>query len=337
MKPDIMKLGMSYFGNRYVECAQQHLRKMKEMGASYVVFTFSENDFFYYKHTMQELFDIAHQMGLEVWADPWAIGGVFGGEAFSKFLLDNLDVWQVRNDGEKVPHACLNSAKFKEFLKKLVDSIASSKADYIFWDEPHWYIPKWDGSKDESLWACRCERCRNLFEKEYGYAMPEVANDDVVGFKENSALSFFKEMTKYAKEKGLKNAVCFLPIEDDKTISIPYEKVASLDTIDVIGSDPYWYIFGKNVDDFVKPVTERMVKIGEKYSKEVQMWFQGYKVPRSREEEMKRAVEAMYSLGVRNVAVWSYNGAGHMSSLRSDNPKKVNDILEEIFKDFSKR
>ncbi len=332
-----MKMGMSYFGNRYVECAKAHLKNMKEMGASYVVFTFSENDFFYYERTMQELFDAAHQNGLEVWVDPWAIGGIFGGEAFSKFLLDNPDTWQVRNDGVRVPHACLNSEKFKEFLKKLVNSIAASKADYIFWDEPHWYIPQWDGVKDDSVWACRCEHCQELFKEKYDYDMPTIANDNVVEFKKSSAFSFFKEMSRYTEEKGLKNAVCFLPIENEKDISIPYEKVASLDTIDTIGSDPYWYIFGRNIDDFVKPVTKRMLEIGRKYSKKVQMWFQGYKVPMNREEEMRKAVETMYELGVRNVAVWSYNGAAHMSYLRSEDPQKVNRVLKEIFSEFAKR
>ena len=328
-------MGMSYFGNRYVECARNHLKSMKEMGASYVVFTFSENDFFYYERTMQELFDVAHQIGLEVWVDPWAIGGIFGGEAFSKFLLDNPNEWQMRNDNVRVPHVCLNSIKFKEFLKKVVDSIASSNTDYIFWDEPHWYIPQWDGVSDDSLWACRCERCKGLFRKKYGYDMPVNINDDIVDFKKDTAFSFFEEMSKYAKGKGLKNAVCFLPIENEKNISVPYEKVASLSTVDVIGSDPYWYIFGKSVQDFVKPVTERMLEIGKKYSKEVQMWFQGYKVPNGREEEMRKAVDTMYKLGVRNVAVWAYNGATQMSSLRSDNPRKVNEVLEKIFNEFS--
>ncbi len=330
-----MKLGMSYFGNKYVECAQEHLKHMKEMGASYVVFTFSENDFYYYEHTMHEFFDIAHKIGLEVWVDPWAIGGIFGGEAFSKFLLDNPSEWQVRNDGVSVPHACLNSTKLKDFLKKIVDSVSAGGADYIFWDEPHWYISRWDGVEEDSLWACRCEHCQKLFEEKYGYEMPTVLERDVIEFKKNSAFSLFKEMSEYAKRKGLKNAVCFLPIEDEKIMSIPYEKIASLNSIDTIGSDPYWYVFNKKIEDFVEPVTKKMLGIGEKFSKEVQMWIQGYKVPSNREKEMEEAAEIMYRLGVKNIAVWSYNGAAHMSYLRSDNPQKVTEELEKIFKKFA--
>ncbi len=344
-----MKLGMSYFGNRYKDCAKRHFRHMKEIGVSYIVFTFSENDLAFYEHTMHELFSLAHSMGMEVWADPWGMGGVFGGEAFSAALLASPDDWQVRSDGKSVPHACLNSRRFRNFVKLWIDSVVAGGADYTFWDEPHWYIPGWDasaakrlGMKAEDmdikgLWACRCNNCQNLFFQRYGHPMPKEMTEEVSEFRQASAYDFLREMTEYGKVKGIKNAICFLPL-DNKQIGIPdADSIASLDSVDVIGSDPYWYIFNRSVDDFVKPVTQRFIELGRKYSKEVHMWFQGYKVPAGRELEMEEAVKKIHELGVRNAAVWAYNGASHMSYLRSDDPEKVNRILEDIFKKFSKK
>lgn len=131
-----LKLGVSYFGNRYFNHAREDLKKIARH-CNFVVHTFSETDFYYHRSCLKAIFDYSKKLGLEVWVDPWGVGGVFGGESFSRFLLENRDSWQRLPDGRKVASACLNNQKFRRFLKDWITAAADIGSEVIFWDEPH--------------------------------------------------------------------------------------------------------------------------------------------------------------------------------------------------------
>ena len=135
-----MKTGVSYFGNRIPEhFVNRDLPDIIAHGCTYIVHTFSENDLQHYATSLKSMVTATHEAGLEAYIDPWGVGGVFGGEAYSEFLPNNLDAWQTKLDGTPVPMACLNAPMFREFMRTWVDAAVELGADVIFWDEPHLY------------------------------------------------------------------------------------------------------------------------------------------------------------------------------------------------------
>ena len=91
-----MKLGVTYFGNRFVRhYVERDLPEIVAAGCDYVVHTVSEYDLAFLSGEISALVDATHQAGLEAWLDCWGVGGLFAGEAFSDFLLRHPESWQV--------------------------------------------------------------------------------------------------------------------------------------------------------------------------------------------------------------------------------------------------
>lgn len=293
---------------------------------------------------MKEIAQISRAAGLEVWVDPWAVGGVFGGETYSKFVAVNLDEREVSAKGESLPAACLNSKKFREFMFGWIDAAMESEPDVFFWDEPHFYLyPLDEMQKDKTLWACRCPVCRRLFKARFGYAMPVKLNDDIKLFKEDSIIDFLKTMCDYVKTadqrpqtKDIKNAVCFLPFKGALGGIMDWSKAARIKSLDIIGTDPYWRVGEKDVAGLVSRFSRRIAQISKKYGKEGQIWILNFRIKRGTEKDIETAVKSAYKAGIRSIAAWSYYGTGCMSYLTSEDPKRVWDTLGKAF-DFLNR
>jgi hypothetical protein len=136
----------------------------------------------------------------------------------------------------------------------------------------------------------------------------------------------------YSKGKGQKNVVCLLPIENPLTGITAWEKVAALPGIDIIATTPYWYVWGRKVEEFVPYFTRKLLALGEKFHIGTQVWVQAFSVPAGREKEIGRAIELIAALGVENIAAWSYRAASPMSAIKSANPNLVWQILGEAYK-----
>ena len=80
MKSSAYRLGVSYFGNRFLKHARRDLAEIAEC-CSYVVHTCSELDLYFHKIALEQIFNESKKRKLEVWVDPWGLGGVFGGES----------------------------------------------------------------------------------------------------------------------------------------------------------------------------------------------------------------------------------------------------------------
>ncbi len=324
-----MNFGISYFGNRMPWYVKEDLLKLKSAGFKTIVHTYSENDFQFYRETMREIAQISKQLGFEIWADPWGWGGVFGGEAFSGFLQRNMEEAQVGNDGKRKGSVCFRSEKFKDYMKQWIDAVKEAGFDAIFWDEPHFYIP-YPYSNFPSVWTCRCEKCKEAFKSQYGYEIPEVYNQDVSDFRHETAFQFFAEMSSYAKEKGLENVICFLPKETDLFGIKDFESLAKLETIDDIGTDPYWMAFNLPMEPFVSETTERIKELSEKYNKTSHIWIQGFRVPKGREEELKDGFQIIKSLGIRHVLFWGVYACKHMSHIAPEDPDRTWQVILQI-------
>ena len=332
-----MKTGVAYHDVRNLHHARADIEDMVAHNCNFVVHTFSETDLSYYTRTMKDIVQASHDLGLEVYMDPWGVGGVFGGEALSRFTTENLDDRQMLIDGRSAPAACMNSSNFRSFMKVWIDAASECGSDIVFWDEPHFYMVDWfmEDAKTEN-WACCCPTCQDLFQGKYGRPMPEDMDDQVIEFREQTVVDFFSEMGDYAKSCGLKNALCVLPHEDSARGVSKWELLTAIPSLDIFGTDPYWAIRGYSVEPYVRDMTIRARALCDKYNLELQMWVLAFLIPEGREDEVIQATEIFYEEGVRNIAAWSYGGGG-WTYARSENADKVWENVGKVFKELHQR
>ena len=121
-----MQTGVSYFSSRTLRHVRADLQDMIEHGCTYVVHCFTETDLAYNRETMREVAQATREAGLEVWFDPWGLCGIFSGETFTRFPLDQPETWQVLSDGRRVGAACPNHPETRKFLRGWIDACAAA-------------------------------------------------------------------------------------------------------------------------------------------------------------------------------------------------------------------
>lgn len=341
-----MKLGVSYFGSRMPDDVAADMKAIRDNGCNFVVHTFSEEDLEFYCGTMEKIVRACKKQALEVWLDPWGVGKTWGGETYSEFIAKDVSTMQVNAEGHLVPAACLNNPKYRKFMLKWTDAAVDIGADVIFWDEPHFYIyPEDEGCPPAQQnagragkgWACRCKICQNLFEKRFKKDMPVAMDEDVRLFKEDCLVDFLKFLCDYAKKKGITNSMCYLPFENSSTFR-DWSKVAKIDSLDIIGTDPYWRKgqTAPQVKERVAAFCKKILKLSREYNKEGQIWILNFGIKKGEEKNIEAAINAAYKEGIRNIAAWSYYGTYQMSHLASDDPKKVWQMLGNMYKRLGK-
>ncbi len=316
-----MKIGLSYFGNRICEHVKTDMRLLKMIGFDFVIHTYSENDFEFYEKTMHDIVEISKGEGLEVWLDPWGVGGFFGGEAYSSWVGKYPKICQINSVFERVPAACPNNENFRKLITTWIRSAGKSGADFVFWDEPHFYHLFSKGG----LWCCRCPSCINKFKERYETDLPLKSSSRVEFFKKESILDFLSFATDNAGKEGLRNAVCILPESEESFLA----NVCSLPDLEVIATDPYGILFGKSLDDYVRNETRKLKRAAEKYGKKTQIWTQAFKVPREKHKEVISAMDIPLKLGVDSIAVWGFKACKCISSISSESPDELWAMIEE--------
>jgi hypothetical protein len=158
----------------------------------------------------------------------------------------------------------------------------------------------------------------------------------VIEFREQTIVNFFSEMGDYAKDCGLKNALCVLPEEEPLRGVRNWEVLTAIPSLDIFGTDPYWAIRGMPLEPYVRDTTLRAKALCEKYGLELQMWVLAFLIQEGREDEVMRAAEIFYEEGVRNIAAWSYGGGG-WTYARSENADKVWENVGKVFGELHQR
>ncbi|GIP35283.1 hypothetical protein [Paenibacillus sp. J2TS4] len=307
MKHDKLIKGVAYHGNRILRHVETDMRDIIERHFNLVVHMFSHTDWDRHRNIMKEIIQITEGYGLDVWVDNWGLGGPPGDKAH--FLGYSPDSRQVYSDGAVDPvRACLNSPDFRNFTKEWIDVVRDIGGKSIFWDEPHLAAKSMENGQPQ-VWTCRCPRCQSLFEERYGKKMPTEFTEEVSQFRIGSIVDYFAEVTRYSKSKQMENIVCvMLGAEYGINLSTIHE-IASLDSLDNIGSDPYW--LGSDADPYqlVYDSTKRNLEVCGQYGKSHNLWIQGYGTPAGREEEIILATDAAYDAGARTILVWGYRGS----------------------------
>lgn len=327
-----MKTGVSYYGCRIPWRAREDLEEIRRNHCTFVVHTFSEEDKEFYTRAMGEIVRDSRALGLEVWLDPWAVGQAFGGETYSRIVMTRRDLCQISSTGETLPIACPNHPEFLAYLKDWATTAVELGAQVLFWDEPHFWIYPDDGT---ALWACRCPACQQRFTARYRAPMPATMTPEVRAFKEDSLVEFLTALCDEGRRLGVRNAMCYLPFENSSTFS-DWAKVAAIPAVDVIGTDPYWRPHQTDVAAHVGRAARKIQALAAQYQKEGQIWILNFNIKHGEEGRIPDAIDAATQAGIRNLAAWSYYGAGYMS-LASDAPKQVWETLGAAYQRLHKQ
>ena len=332
-----MKTGVSYFGNRIPEhYRDRDLPDIVAAGCTYVVHTFSEADLRFYAGTMKEMVAATHQAGLEVYLDPWGVGGLFAGEAFSDFLVRHPDAWQVRADGTRVAAACPNAPQFQAFMRQWLDAAVELSPDVVFWDDPHWHIPP-GPIGDGQDWTCRCVHCSEGFQRRYGHAMPNSMTSEVAEFREDSLVELVRSGSALLQGRGVRSAVGLLPFEDAEHSFVHWEKLAAIPSVDILAVSPFWQAFGQPRDLFVARWCQRLVQVCQAHQKEPMAWLQAFLVEAGQEGELAGAADIAYEAGVRDMAAWGFRGCAYMSAIRCQRPEVMWGVVGDTFRELRAR
>ena len=326
--------GISYFGNRFPEhFINSDLPDILAHNCSYVIHTMSEDDLEHYSESLHEMIKSTRDAGLEVYLDPWGLGGVFSGETFSNFLLHNVEAWQVDSNGARVPRACLNSLAFKTLMLRWLDTAVRLGADVIFWDEPHLWHENLPSSNLET-WACRCSTCLELYKNQFGETMPERMSPSVASFRQQTIVDFLGSLCTYAKSSGVKNAICLLPFEDAAHGILDWNQIAKIEGLDILGVTPFWSHRENQSFDDVRFFAKKLVSLTHFYEIEPQLWLQGFKIRSGDEQTLATVGKIALEEGIRNVAAWGFRGCHHMSAIRSERPEEVWRVIGDIFREL---
>ncbi len=322
-----MKKGIAYFGVRNPKRAAEDFKQIQSAGFTHILHTWSEEDEEYYAETMKALIAESAKFGLKSYVNPWGVGRVFGGEAYSELSARNHDMSQVSLDGKPSVAACPNHPAFRAYMHKWIADVCASDAETVFWDEPHFYFEK--GRLDN--WSCRCPHCKGKFQERFGSDMPSEMTEEVKKFREDSLVDFLREMTEDVHNRGKRNCVCMLPPWFPAGLD-DWERIASLESVDEIACDPYWER-GDSEDSVRKHYAEtsaRIFRTAKKFGKEPQMWIKNYQIEKGRENDIRTATEEAAKAGVKNIFAWSYFGNAYLSKLASDAPETVWEVQVRV-------
>lgn len=340
-----LKTGAAYHGNRMLSHAIEDMKEMARADMDIVVHMLSHTDWERHNTVMADIFKASEYYGLEVWVDNWGIGGSPGDRAH--FLAYHPEAHTYYGDGKMHTYqTCLNAPSYRQFVKDWIDTVKADGAKKIFWDEP--FIPsvKIEGT-DDYYSACTCPTCRKLFEERYNKPMPEIMDEDVAAFRNDTLIEYHEFVTAYANSLDMQSSICLMPHQlsgvgnnnttrQQKMMEISIDRLCGMKTVDDVGTDPYWYGDAKikethNPYPKVYTATKACVDIANKFGKEHNIWVQTFGVPRGREEEIITATEGIYDAGGRTILAWGYRGS-ESNTYRAENPEKTWTMTVEAFK-----
>ncbi len=315
---------------------RQDLINIKNSNINSILFAVSEDQL---KYNLQGVIDTLNEAKKHfeyVSLDFWAMGGIFGGEASSNFIQlfpEESQKFNKQNTSEGA--VCPQSKLFLEYFFNLIKTmIKSTKIDEIFIDEPHWPTRRDENRKiDENTYSCFCKICKHDYFVKFKHEMPITKNDinwnNFIKYRQDVMLNFLKKIVSEVKKyknidtKDVNVNVCIHPKNNWIYGSPNIEDITKIKEVDIISIDPYHFKFNENEGyKYVKIQIENAQKISEKYKKSLQVWVQGFKVPKNRESEINKIIHLIHNEGICDIQFWSYGNCA-FSSIISDNPNKT--------------
>lgn len=370
-----MDTGVVYFGSRDLRHVRADLADMAARRCSFVIHLLTEEDIAFNGQALAEIGRATRDLGLQMWAAPAGVCGLFGGDAFSRFLLEHPESWQVASDGRAVPAACPRDPAAREYLHAWIARAADIGAQALAWSSPRFWA---DAAVPNEVWSCHCPLCQDAYRDRFHKRMPAAFDEEVRVFREETLLALLSDLNRTGRRAGQRNALVLEPaefgafgfFEADRrwaaTLNrrraarglsalegIPaglryagltdWEAAACLPALDIFGAAPYWYEHPVAPEAYVEAVVGRALRAARRASDltrhplRTQAWFQGFAVPAGRERELFGAVQRAARMGVSYAAAWSYQGGAGRSASRSEHPEVVWRVLGEAFRSVRRR
>jgi hypothetical protein len=318
-----LERGFAWHHSKQPKHARADFEDMLSNNCNSVLIAASENDLEYWYPNMLEIISEAKDVGLRVWLNFWAFGGVFGGEPPSFFLHRNPDLRQITAvSQEKMPAACINQPEFRKWFSQEVSRIVrDTKVDGVFIDEPHY---AWTFSTEE--FTCVCEVCQERYRDAYGGSMPMEYTEEIRRFREDNMHHFLVEtcQTVKAANASTEVCVCIIPADFEFLGTSDWDKIAAIKEVDVFSTDPYYHVFGLE-REWALETAKRTIETAKKHKKKSQLWLQMFRLSAGDEEEVASLIPEYVKMGVDSLFGWSYL-ANKGTSISSDNP----DLLWEL-------
>lgn len=321
-----MQLAASYFGNRIPRHVRSDMELLRSLGVRRVIHTFCENDLLYYRRTMGEIVRISRESGLEVQVDPWGVARIFGGEAFSQWIVEDEDLAQRGPSGRRLVGACLNHPRLLPLLRQWIDAAAETGAPTVFWDEPHW-AHLGPGNPDGEI--CVCDHCRERLP-----GLPTAPPEQIARMRGEAVVRLLGELTDYARRQGLGSSICVLPAGVAEQPPVDWDALARLPGVVEFGTDPYWQAFGitspEERDRFVDAQSSAALATSRGAGVDCMLWLQAFRVPADREEDLFAGSRRVLAQAPETVALWGFEACAHMSGIACERPEIVwTRLLEE--------
>ncbi len=341
-----MEIGVSYFGNRWPRHAAADLRDIRAKGGSWVVHTFDEADLLHNRGNLAALAALSKGLGLKVYFSPWALGGVFGGEAVSGFVARHPEAAQRLNTGEATANACLVHPRFRAFMRGWIAAAVECGADAILWDEPHLWRAAWEGKPERpghfSMGAPGAWEAWRRSRRAAASPPPKTRTAEVEAFRDWMVLDFLRWATREARRlrPGLLNAVC-MPADDGPWPNHLWERVAALPMVDIFSTDPYWKSAPtqggprRAVEGFVDVQASRLVEICRRHGKRSMLWLQCFALERRDQADLFRALRLLAAARPDALGVWGYRGTAAYSSIACEGADALWERLGRTLKGLS--
>lgn len=314
-----MRYGVSYFGVRDPRHAARDLDEIAEAGFLEITHTFSEHDLRHHVEDVGRLVEGSRARGLTVALDPWGVGGLFGGEAYSEHALVRLDARQIDADGTSVPASCPHHPSTVELLRRWTREAVSLGPDLLFWDEPHFYLGAWRGRP--SAPCCRCAACARAWtEAGGGPTLPPEGDASLQAFRGAALRDLLAAMITEAGD-GVRHSLCLLPRgEFAGAGSDAWEDFASVRGLSRLATDPYWMDRPVDPATFVRDHAAPLRELCDTTGHEMEVWVQGIRIAAGDEAHLTAACETAAACGAEVISFWSFRGTERMASLTCGDP-----------------
>jgi len=331
-----VRFGVSYFGVRDPRHARRDLDEIAEAGFRAITHTLSEHDLRFHADDVARLVEESRRRGLEVALDPWGVGGLFGGEAYSERALVDLDARQVDADGTSVPAVCPSSAAAGALLRRWTDTALAMEPDWIFWDEPHFYLGAFrDGPAAP---CCRCPACREAWRRDHGGRdeLPPEGRPELAAFRTASLRGLLERTIAGSASGRTRHALCLLPRgEFAGAGSDDWSAFASVRGLARLATDPYWMDRPVDPAEYTRRHARALRELCERTGHEMEVWVQGIRIPAGREQDLLRATEAAVECGAALVSYWSFRGTERMATLACGAPDAAWSAMKEAVRRFA--
>ncbi|MFH0962757.1 MAG: hypothetical protein V2A58_01950 [Planctomycetota bacterium] len=332
---------VSYYGADRHHVGED-LRDIVDHGCTGIVFCVTEVALRLFPAKIEAVFDEAARRGVDVYVNFWSLGNIFATDRFpSEFVWRHPDVAQVAIPGASkltsgagdeyanIPRACFRNPRFRDYAVGMITRFfGGHPCKGYFLDEPR-------------SGYCMCPSCRDWYRRRFGAEIPQEVTGACPQELEQSRMDIIVDclatMSAAAREadERLVRMLCVsppvLPGMDERY----YETLFNIDSVDNVGTDPYWRMFGRGLA-WVTECSQMVARLARKLSKRTHIWIQCVALPAGAEREIPGAAERAAAQGIDILAAWGYRGEISTNE-RCENCDEVWQQLGKAFRRLSCR